>query len=115
MITGLSGRTYEEKLAELDMTTLREQRAKIDMIQTYKIINKVDDVQTETWFNLVSTVDRATRNTVYTKNIVLSRSKTETERISSQIESSWKPPEATGLPRQTHFLGGQLVYELQCQ
>ena len=39
MITGLSGRTYEEKLVELDMTTLRERRAKIDMIHTYKITN----------------------------------------------------------------------------
>ena len=47
------------------------------MIQTYKIINKVDDVETETWFNLIGTVERATGNTAYAKNIVLSRSKTE--------------------------------------
>ena len=91
MITGLTGRTYEEKLVELNMTTLRERRAKIDMIQTYKIINKVDDVETETWFNLIGTVERATRNTAYAKNIVLSRSKTETRKnfFSNRVANSW--------------------------
>ena len=61
------------------------------MIQTYKIINKVDDVETETWFNLIGTVNRATRNTAYAKNIVLSKSKTETRKnfFSNRVANSW--------------------------
>lgn len=38
MISGLRGKTYEEKLLELGMTTLEERRRQLDMIQMYKIM-----------------------------------------------------------------------------
>ena len=37
MISGLTGRTYEEKCKELGLDTLEERRLKQDMLQTYKI------------------------------------------------------------------------------
>ena len=42
MISGLTGKTYREKLNELKLQTLDERRKRYDMIQTYKIINGVD-------------------------------------------------------------------------
>jgi len=38
MVTGLAGRTYEERLTELGMVSLAERRHQLDMVQTYKIL-----------------------------------------------------------------------------
>jgi hypothetical protein len=38
MVSGLKGRTYEEKLEELGLTTLEERRHQADMAQVYKIV-----------------------------------------------------------------------------
>ena len=91
MVAGLTGRTYEEKLNELGLTTLLERRARLDMIQTYKIINGVDNVQADTWFKLVGIANRSTRNTSYQKNIILTTSRTETRRnfFSSRVAAKW--------------------------
>jgi hypothetical protein len=45
MVSGLKGRTYEERPEELDMTTLEEGRHQLDMIQTFKIIGGHDAVE----------------------------------------------------------------------
>ena len=69
--TGLKGRTYEEILLELCITSLLERRVKTDMIQTFKIINRVDNVDSRAWFTLVGpTTNMRTRNTNCEKNIV---------------------------------------------
>jgi hypothetical protein len=36
MISGLKGATYEEKLAELGLTSLDERRHQTDMLQTFR-------------------------------------------------------------------------------
>ena len=48
MMSGLKGRTYEEKCKEIGLETLEERRKDMDMIQTYKIIAKVDKVDKKT-------------------------------------------------------------------
>ena len=42
MVAGLRGRTNEEKLREVGLTTLHDRRVRGDMIQTFKILNHVD-------------------------------------------------------------------------
>ena len=44
MTSGLRGKTYEEKLNELNLTTLQERRIRGDMIQTWKILHQHDDM-----------------------------------------------------------------------
>ncbi len=44
MILGLKGATYEEKLAELGLTSLEERRHETDMLQTFKILRGFDRV-----------------------------------------------------------------------
>ena len=74
LITGLKGRTYEEKLEELGLTTLRERRTKFDLVETYKTINGLDRVDRAIWFNFVGQpAHMATRNTTYSKNLVSNR------------------------------------------
>ena len=39
MVSNLQGKSYEERLAELDMVTLETRRRRGDMIQTFKIMS----------------------------------------------------------------------------
>ena len=61
---GLHGSTYEEKLAEVGLTTLVDRRRRGDMLQTFKIINALDDVDYRTWFTKVEEQHQITRRAV---------------------------------------------------
>lgn len=64
MVSGLQGRTYEDRLIELDMLSLEGRRKLYDMVQTFKIIRGFDDVRYSTWFTLVwDNPRRVTRQT----------------------------------------------------
>ena len=70
MCSGLKGKTYEEKLKEVGLTTLVVRRVRGDMIQVWKTLHKKDDVTPETWFTPVSTTGVGTRNTGDPWNLV---------------------------------------------
>ena len=63
MVSGLGGGTYEERLRELKMPTLKQRRDEIDMVETYKILHKVSNVDESTWFTRNTAADggRVTR------------------------------------------------------
>ena len=54
MISGLTGKTYVEKLNELNFRSLEENRERADMIQTFKIIHGFSDVNPATWFRKIN-------------------------------------------------------------
>jgi hypothetical protein len=62
MVSGLNGRTYEERLEELNMVTLEERRHQTDMAQVFKIVHGIDDVNKGSWFK-AQQGDRVTRAT----------------------------------------------------
>jgi len=51
-VTGLQGRSYEERLRELGMLTLEERRHQMDMEQVHKILHGHDMVCSSQWFRL---------------------------------------------------------------
>ena len=53
MVSGLQGRTYQERLAELNLDSLKSRRDRFDMIQTYKILTGIDRVTSSHWFQTV--------------------------------------------------------------
>ena len=64
MISGLNTQTYDEKLTELSILSLRRRRQMIDLINTFKIVRNVDNVNRNQWFHTVSEQPtRATRQT----------------------------------------------------
>ena len=64
MIMGLKDRTYEEKLTELNLTTLLERSKRFDLVQTFKILKGLDRVDHSTWLKMVGgTKGRLTRRT----------------------------------------------------
>ena len=54
MVSGLQGRTYEERLKECGLTTLEERRKRGDMIETWKILHNIEDVDKSTWFTMAA-------------------------------------------------------------
>ena len=65
LITGLNGRTYEEKLDEFGLLSLKDRRTQLDLIQTYKFIKVGVDAT------------RLTRHTAYHDNLIPKRSRTD--------------------------------------
>lgn len=54
MVSGLKGNSYEEKLKELNMTTLEEWRHQVDMAQVFKILQGHDSVKKESWIQMMT-------------------------------------------------------------
>jgi len=63
MVSGLGGKSYEERLSELAMPSLKARREEIDMVETYKILTKKSNVSENTWFtrNVAADGGRETR------------------------------------------------------
>ena len=62
MVSDFRGVTYEEKLKEAGMTTLKERRKRGDLIETFKVMNGFDKVKRETWFRTISEAEREKRS-----------------------------------------------------
>ena len=92
LISGLHGRTYEDKLQELGIQSLQTRRRRFDLIQAYKILKGIDKVDPTIWFTKVGTdVTRITRHTSYHDNLVPKRSRTDLRRhfFSNRIVEHW--------------------------
>ena len=50
MVSGLQGKTYEERLKELKMETLEERRHQADMKTVWNILHGHGNLKPETWF-----------------------------------------------------------------
>ena len=91
-ISGLQGRSYEEKLKELGLNSLESKRERFDLIHTFKILNGNDAVDSGIWFRQVGNeVLQITRNTSYHRNLVPTRSKTDQRNyfFSNRVVEVW--------------------------
>ena len=60
--SGLKGQTYEQRLLEVNLTSLADIRLRGDLIQTWKILYGSDKVTEQTWFTrAVEATARTTR------------------------------------------------------
>ncbi len=91
MVSGLKGRTYEERLIELGMATLEERRHQTDMLQVYKILQGKDRVEPTQWFQLVNSNGRVTRGVADPLNLVQKRARLDLRRnfFSQRIVADW--------------------------
>ena len=92
MTSGLVGRTYEEQLAEVGLTTLEDRRVRGDMIQTWKILHHYDNVDEKVWFRRHG--DEAVRDTRSSSspfNLVQQAANTDIRRnfFSSRVVRPW--------------------------
>ena len=61
MISDVKGDSYEEKLKDVGLTTLKERRSRGDMIQTFKVLKGFNRVSKENWFQEIPENARPTR------------------------------------------------------
>ncbi len=80
MVSGLKAVTYEVKLKELGLTTLKERRHQTDMTQVYKILKEKDMVKSDTWFLSVNNAERSTRSTADPLNLRILPARLEVRR-----------------------------------
>ena len=52
MVTNVRGDSYEEKLADLGITTLEERRRRGDLIEAFKTVKGINKVDKHAWFPL---------------------------------------------------------------
>ena len=98
MISGLQGKTYEQRLSELGILSLEARRLQFDLIQTFKIVRGFDAVNSEIWFQQVGeNPARITRHLSDPLNIVKVTSRSEIRRnfFSQRVADHWNrlPPE----------------------
>ena len=102
MVSGLKGRSYLDKLKEVNLTTLEERRERGDMIQTFRIVQGLDNVEMGTWFQFANEREREgavnTRLNRDTTRLVEMESRYENRRnfFSQRVPSKWNTlPETT--------------------
>ena len=116
MVAGLKGRTYQDKLREVGLTSLEDRRERGDMIQTFKIIQGIDHVEAGTWFSMANERGREgavnTRISKDTTRLVEGNSNYEIRRnfFSQRVPSRWNSlPEATR--QKSSVLGFKAAYD----
>ena len=60
MISNLRGRSYEDRLREVGLTTLVERRRRGDMITMYRVMSGKDRVDSTLWFDMATQREGAT-------------------------------------------------------
>ena len=64
MTCDVQGNTYEEKLRDAGLTTLKDRRRRGDLIETFKTLKGFNKVDKEKWFEEIGAEARATRMTM---------------------------------------------------
>ena len=104
MLSDVRGETYNDKLRDAGLTTLKERRERGDAIQTFKVLRGFSRVSRENWFQLVPGNARPTRanaivdgNEVVKKDsmLVIERARLEIRRnfFTTRAATTWN-----GLP-----------------
>ena len=92
MISGLTGRTYEEKLVELGLDTLETRREKQDLLEMHKIMNGYGNMDPGTMFSKVQEREgRVTRMGADPGNVLVPRARLDTRKYSFtvRVPDSW--------------------------
>ena len=92
MVSGLKGKTYQDRLKEIGLLTLEKRREQFDLVQVFKIVAGKEDVRSSTWFSLTGPApDRATRLTSDPLNIRKQNPKTDIRKnfFSNRVVDNW--------------------------
>ena len=107
-VTGLQGKTYNERLLELGLLTLKDRRVYLDLVEAYKIIYGISCQNPSFFFKLTGTGSRRnTRMTDYPRNIVAQRCKLDIRKyfFTNRVVEPWNdlPCEIKDAPNVNSF------------
>jgi hypothetical protein len=89
MVSGLSTHTYEERLAEMGMTTLEDRRHQLDIAQVSKIISGNDKVEKSQLFTMKAGSNVITRQTTGPRNHQTTNKPGNMDQILQRPGSRW--------------------------
>jgi hypothetical protein len=91
MVSGLAGKTYEERSVELGLETLEERRHQADMAMVHKIMHGKGQLDHSCWFEKAADGQRATRNSADPLNLRVNHGRLEIRRnfFSVRVIESW--------------------------
>jgi ribonuclease P/MRP protein subunit RPP40 len=91
MVSGLSGKSYEEKLVELGLFTLEERRHQADMAMVHKRLHGKGQLDHTCWFEKAMDGQRATRNAADHLNLKVTHGRLEVRRnfFSERVIEGW--------------------------
>ena len=88
MVSGLEGRSYEERLKECGLTSLEDRRQRGDMIEVWKILHGKEDVDPSTLFSMANdAADQITRSSSYSLNVVKPKFKNDPRKYFFSVRS----------------------------
>ena len=97
MVSGLAGRSYEERLKELGLQTLEERRHQADMCMMHKIMHGLGGIEYGTWFEKACDSERLTRVASDSLNVKVKNGRLDMRKnfFSVRASSKWNavPPE----------------------
>ncbi len=90
-VSGLTSTTYEEKLLELGLPTLKERRHQADMCMVHKILHGKGELKADTWFEMAGHGARAMRAGSDPLNIRVEHGRLDMRRnfFSLRVIDSW--------------------------
>ena len=90
MVSGLKGNSYEQKLKELRLPTLKTRRIRTDLIQVFKIIKGIDKIESSAFFAFMPQNHPSTRN-AHPLNLVGRHCKKDTTKhfFTNRVISIW--------------------------
>jgi len=90
MISGLRANEYEERLKELQLTTLAERRHQAEMGMVHKIMHRQGGLEHSTWFEMAN-VQRNTRSAADPLNIKIRHGRLELRKnfFSERVAAGW--------------------------
>ena len=91
MISGLRATGYEDRLLELDMTTLEERRHQSDMAMVFKILTGKEDIDPALLFSMAGTAGRPTRSAADPLNVRIQHGRLECRKhfFSVRVTEQW--------------------------
>jgi ribonuclease P/MRP protein subunit RPP40 len=91
MISGMSNKSYPEKLKELNIWSLEKRRVMFDIIQMYKITHKIGDINCSVQYTGSNRSGVVTRHQIDPRNIVKERSNLELRKnfFTVRVADTW--------------------------
>ena len=85
MVSGLKSANYEDRLRELDITTLEERRHQADMLYVYKVLTGREDIDKGQWFTM------RTRTASHKLNVKVNHGRLDVRRnfFSVRVSGQW--------------------------
>ena len=91
MVSGLEGRSYEDRLKECGLISLEDRRQRGDMIEVWKILHGKEDVDPSSLFTMANdNVEQVTRNSGFSLNVVKPRFKSDPRKYFFTVRSCQK-------------------------